>query len=154
VLSSLSPGGQEVASVGEDGTVKVWQIEQGKLLRTFEGHEGMAKTVAFSPNGRIIASSGTDKTIKLWSAAGGGLLRTVPARSEVNALVFSRRGQVIIGAQSDCNIRLWQVSTGEQAGILTGHSDIVHGIALSPDGNTLASGGADKMIKVWSVRGL
>jgi WD40 repeat protein len=151
---AFSPDSQQVVSAGEDGTVKIWQTDQGKLIKTLHGHEGTAKAVAFSPNGKKIASSATDKTIKLWDAAKGSLLQTIEARSEVNGLVFSRSGQVLASAHTDCNIRLWQVSTGQQVGILTGHSDIVHVIALSPDGTVLISGSEDKTVNLWSVKGL
>jgi serine/threonine protein kinase len=151
---AFSPDSQQVVSAGEDGTVKIWQTTQGKLIKTLQSHEGTAKAVAFSPNGRTVVSSATDKTIKIWDIAKGTLLQTIAARSEVNGLVFSRNGQVVASAQTDCNIRLWQVSNGQQVGILTGHSDIVHAIALSPDGTSLVSGSEDKTVKVWSVKGL
>jgi WD40 repeat protein len=37
---------------------------------------------------------------------------------------------------------------------LKGHEGLVHSIAFSPDGKTLASGGADGMVKLWVVGGL
>jgi WD40 repeat protein len=151
---AFRPDGQQVASAGEDGTVKIWQTDEGKLLKTLQGHEGMVKAVAFSPTGRKVASSATDKTIKIWDTAKGTLLQTIATGSEVNGLVFSSSGQVLASAQADCNIGLWQVSTGQQVGILTGHSDIVHAIALSPDGTSLISGSEDKTVKQWSVKGL
>jgi WD40 repeat protein len=151
---AFRPDGQQIASAGEDGTVKLWQTDQGKLLKTLQGHEGMVKAVAFSPTGRKVASSAADKTIKIWDTAKGTLLQTIASGSEANGLVFSRSGQIVVSAHTDCNIRLWQVSTGQQVGILTGHSDIVHAIALSPDGTTIISGSEDKTVKVWSVKGL
>ncbi len=151
---SFRADGQQVASAGEDGTVKIWQTDQGKLLKTLQGHEGMVKAVAFSPTGRKVASSATDKTIRIWDSAKGTLLQTISISSEANGLVFSRSGQVVVSAQTDCNIRLWQISSGQQVGILTGHSDIVHAVALSSDGATLISGSEDKTVKVWGVKGL
>jgi WD40 repeat protein len=151
---AFRPDGQQIASAGEDGTVKIWQTDQGKLLKTLQGHEGMVKAVAFSPTGRKVASSATDKTIKIWDTAKGTLLQTIAIGSEANGLVFSRSGQIVASAQTDCNIRLWQVSNGQQVGILTGHSDIVHAIALNPDGTSLISGSEDKTVKLWSVKGL
>jgi serine/threonine protein kinase/Tol biopolymer transport system component len=150
---AFRPDGQQIASAGEDGTVKIWQTDQGKLLKTLQGHEGMVKAVAFSPTGRKVASSATDKTLRIWDTAKGTLLQTITTGSEVNGLVFSRSGQAVASAQADCNIRLWQISNGQQVSILTGHSDIVHAIALSPDGTSLISGSEDKTVKLWSVKG-
>jgi WD40 repeat protein len=151
---AFRPDGQQIASAGEDGTVKIWQTDQGKLLKTLQGHEGMVKAVAFSPTGRKVASSATDKTLKIWDIAKGTLLQTIAIGSEANGLVFSRSGQIVASAQADCNIRLWQVSNGQRVGILTGHSDIVHTVALSPDGAILISGSEDKTVKLWSMKGL
>jgi WD40 repeat protein len=41
------------------------------------------------------------------------------------------------------------VKTGELLRTLTGHESTIFGVAISPDGQTLASGGRDNTIKLW-----
>ena len=54
-------------------------------------------------------------------------------------LVFTSDGSRLISASADQTIRLWDWSTRKPSGILRGHLDGVDGVALSPDGRTLAS---------------
>jgi WD40 repeat protein len=148
---AFNPVGQEVASVGEDGIVKLWNVAQGRLTKTLKGHEGMTQSVAFSANGKLVASSGKDNSIKIWDRVEGTVIHTMPGTSEANALMFSENSQNLLSGNSDCNIKVWQTSNGQLVGNLTGHSDLVHSIDLSLDRKYLVSGSADKTLKIWKI---
>jgi len=61
---AFSPDGKYIVS-GDD-TVKLWEVESGQLIRTFEGHEDKVMSVAFSPDGNYIVSGSLDSNIILW----------------------------------------------------------------------------------------
>ncbi|MBO3460830.1 serine/threonine protein kinase [Aetokthonos hydrillicola Thurmond2011] len=153
---ATSPNGQLVASGSNDSTIKLWQLDTGKLLRSlggwFSGHSSMVHTVTFSPDGQVLASGSWDDTIKLWQVTTGREIRTLMAHSNwVNSLVFSPDGQLLASAGADSTIKLWQVSSGKQIRTFSGHSDTILSIAFSPDGKLLASVSADYTIKLWHV---
>ncbi|MEA5505114.1 NB-ARC domain-containing protein [Halotia wernerae UHCC 0503] len=64
-----------LASAGDDNTVKIWDVNTGKCLKTLEGHTKRIWSVVFSPDGRIIASGGEDETVRLWSMETGKCLK-------------------------------------------------------------------------------
>ncbi|MDJ0570116.1 MAG: hypothetical protein QNJ53_13875 [Pleurocapsa sp. MO_192.B19] len=72
-----SPDGQTLASSSENQTVKLWDIHEGKYLKTFTGHTSQVQSVAFSSDGQILASSSSDETIKLWDVRTGKCLKTL-----------------------------------------------------------------------------
>jgi WD40 repeat protein len=49
-------------------------------------------------------------------------------------------------------VRLWEVSSGRPLATLSGHTGGVDGVALSADGQLLASGGLDGTVKLWEVK--
>jgi WD40 repeat protein/predicted Ser/Thr protein kinase len=150
---SLSADGKYLASVGWDGTVKLWNVAKGVLSRTLTGHQGSTQAVAFSPTGKMLASSGSkDKTVRLWSAINGEELLTLKRTSgSTQSIAFSPDGNFLATAQTDAKIKLWRVN-GELIDTLLGHHDIINSVAFSADGKTLVSGSADRTIKIWSLR--
>ena len=46
--------------------IRIWNVENGRLIKTFVGHRKGINTIAFSPDGKLLASAGKDSTIKFW----------------------------------------------------------------------------------------
>lgn len=62
----FSSDGQTLASGSVDKTIKLWQLDTGKVNRTLKGHSDVVTSVTFSPNGLTIVSGSWDRTIKIW----------------------------------------------------------------------------------------
>ena len=152
----MSPDGETIVSASDDGTIRLWNVNTRKHLKTLMAHADSVNSVVFSSDGNTIASSSNDRTIALWNANTGELLRTLTGHIEnVNTVAFSPDGKTIasgggrlvyLGGREDSGtcvgqeIRLWNASTGELFKTLTGHTSVVNSVVFSPDGNTIASG--------------
>jgi WD40 repeat protein len=64
-----------LASGGDDQTVRLWDMSEGKCLKTLVGHANWVMSVAWSPDGKILASGGDDQTVRLWDVNKGKCLR-------------------------------------------------------------------------------
>jgi WD40 repeat protein len=76
---ALSEDGRLLASGGDDGMVRLWEVGSGQLVTALQGHTGTVWAVALSRDGRLLASGSDDGTVKLWDAGNGACLRTLRA---------------------------------------------------------------------------
>jgi WD40 repeat protein len=63
---AIDPDGGTLASAGEDGMIKLWDVDTRQERSSFAGHADYVHALAFAPDGRILASGSRDRTIKLW----------------------------------------------------------------------------------------
>ncbi|HLP44772.1 MAG TPA: WD40 repeat domain-containing protein, partial [Candidatus Kapabacteria bacterium] len=63
---AVTPDGKRVVSASDDSTLKMWELESGKEIRTFTGHQDYVRHCAITPDGKWVVSASDDKTLKLW----------------------------------------------------------------------------------------
>ncbi len=143
--------GKTVASAGGDNSVKLWDIESGRQIKSLAGHTRYILSVAVSSKGTL-ASGGLDNTVKLWNVETGEQFKSLAGHSSViYSVAFSPDAKTVASASGDHTVKLWNVETGQQLKSLEGHTDQVFSVTFSPDGKTIASGSIDNTIKLWNV---
>ncbi|MFE1747417.1 caspase family protein [Coleofasciculus sp. H7-2] len=159
---SFSPDGKILASAGEDKTIKLWRSD-GTLIKSFTGHSDRVTHVAFSSQ-NILASASGDNTIKLWNAD-GKLLQTIEGHTnQVNSISFSADGQLLASASADGTVKMWSIDTKSSpeatlVKTIKAHGAEVLSVSFSPDAKKrdtplLASAGADKTVRIWTINNM
>lgn len=64
---SFSPDGERLVSGAEDGSVLVWDVDSGRVLKRFEEHAGRVGACAFFPDGERIVSAELRGRVAVWS---------------------------------------------------------------------------------------
>jgi len=102
---AVSPDGRFIVSGSEDRTVKVWELESGRLLRSLEGHTDGVQAVAVSPDGRFIVSGSEDRTIRAWEPESRESRVLFWNDAAIFSLALSRDGRLL--ACGDAAGRVW-----------------------------------------------
>jgi WD40 repeat protein len=176
---AFAPDGESLAAGcvawwGSPAQVRRWELETGRELSPFRGHQGPITALAFAPDGQTLATGSRDRSIRLWDAQNGrersslascvtdflrffGLgrsdeeLRTAVAYdNEIRALAYSRDSRTLAAATGN-RATLWDAATGRLLANLKGHSKLVGAVAFSPDGRTLATASRDGTVKFWDI---
>jgi WD40 repeat protein len=152
---AFSAEGSWLATGGNDGTLKLWDVASGRLLRTLSEYSKPVLQVAFSPVEKIIAAYYNGIGIQIWSVADGHLLRTIEQGGDLagfpSFLAYSPDGLTLAAARRDGAISLWNVPGGKALHVLNQSSPRVKSIAFSRDGRFLYSALGDGTINIWDV---
>jgi WD domain, G-beta repeat len=105
---AYSPDGKKLVTCSQDGSVKLWDAETRRELRSYTGHTDAVRAVAIAPDNKTVASAGGDKEIKLWDAETGKDIRGLTGHTEfLTSIAFSPDGKHLVSGSEDKTIRIW-----------------------------------------------
>ncbi|MCP4663533.1 MAG: hypothetical protein GY856_49745, partial [bacterium] len=102
-----------VASGSADGTVKIRDALDGRLILTLEGHRGEVNSVAWDASGERLASGSDDRTVKIWEAVSGRLVHTLEGHENgVLSVAWDASGERLASGSSDRTVKIWEAVSG------------------------------------------
>lgn len=153
---AYSKDGKYLASGANDNTVKIWTGRETVPLHTLIEHSAAVKALAWCPTSKNLLASGggtQDRRICFWNAAHGTLQHSVDTGSQVSSILWSKNTKELVTGHgySQNQLTVWKYPTMTRLAELTGHQDRVLQLAMSPDGSTVVSLGADEALRLWKV---
>jgi WD40 repeat protein/DNA-binding SARP family transcriptional activator len=154
LAASPSADGRLVATAGDDGVVRVWDVQRRRLVSTVRGHRGPAYAAGFSPDRRTIATAGADGDIALADVDGKNrhVLVKLPGQTYANSVEFSPDGRSLVVGAGDGSVRLIDVSR-RTSRVLGRHHGEVWKARFNPAGTKVVSAGDDRLARIWDVPG-
>ncbi len=137
-----SLGGNEIASVYEDGKIRIWDVSTESIDRTINVYSGFVNSIDWSPDGSMIAAS-WDKNATIYDASNGNIVSSCENghTQKVTDVEFNTNSSYLATSSLDTNVVLWNSSNGNSITTLAaGFSRPLISISWSPDGMYIATG--------------
>lgn len=160
---SFSPDGQNIATGGDDGKVKIWNSNSGFCFVTFSEHSSSISAVEFSRqgggSGQVVFSASLDGTVRAFDLIRYRNFRTFssPTPVQFNSLAVDPSGEIVAaggsGGSENFEIYVWSVQTGKILEVLTGHEGPISSLSFSPEGDRILSVSWDRTARLWDVYG-
>lgn len=155
----LSPSGQNVVTISDDGTAQVWDMDIGDCTMQLARSTEPLTAAAISPDGTMLVTGSDTGRTCVWDLAKSALRAESAEQhtARINAIAVDGRGRCFITASADRTARLWELPAGRCIAVLAGHGGtmldvgVVWDVAISASGDLAATCSDDFTIKIWEV---
>ena len=150
---AFSPDGSLIATSCGDAMTRIWDAQDGRPLTSIPGPWYM-QSVAFSPDGAYLAASSQSGLVCLYHLEGRReQRRLIGHKFGVHRLVFHPSLPRLVSSSDDHAVILWDAASARELVRSVVHDVYVTGLAISPDGTSIASTrGASKRGDDYSIR--
>jgi WD40 repeat protein/uncharacterized protein YeeX (DUF496 family) len=158
---AFSPDGKRLVSAILNGGVRIWDPPTREVF-TLRGHTNQIRCLTYSPDGQVLASAGNAE-VKLWDPRTGKQIprTSMIHKSRADGIAFSPDGKhlVSVGGVLDevknvftsGEVKIWDTATGKEIMGFLGHTGLIRGVAISPNGQYLVTASEDSTVRIWET---
>ena len=144
---------QVIFSASADMTIASWNVETGERIRKHTGHDEVINCLDVSKRGEEFLVSGSDDcSISIWDPRQKLALDYIETNMPVTAVALGEAGNELYSGAIDNEIKVWDLRMKKSVYTLTGHTDTVSSLAVSPDSQSLLSFSFDSTLRTWDIR--
>ncbi len=148
------PDGTRFASGGEDNTVRIWDLRDGRCLGALWEHTVAIRSLAYGRAGTVLAAGAFDGTVQIFTTqisegGSGAILMRLEEVSPVVCVRFDPDQERLVTADLNGAVKVWGASTGELLRTLLTDQSRVYDVAISPDGKWMAAATVREAVRVW-----
>lgn len=147
-----SPFDSDLVAVGhEDGSIRIWHLNESESRLIFRGHKSAVTALSFSPDGSRLASGSRDTDIVLWDfASETGLFRLRGHNNLISNIEFLNENY-LVSSSKDSLIKLWDLQAQHCIETEVTHRAEITGFIFTPDMKFMLTVGADNFIRIFSI---
>jgi len=132
------------------GSVRVYDVPGGTLLRDFTGHGDVVFGLAFRPDDGQLASASFDQTVRFWDLIRGRPAGVFRGHSDfVLDVAYDRDGKTVLSASRDRSIKRIDVAKVKELRTYSEHNEGVLSLAIPPSGGQFVSVGEEPQLRWW-----
>lgn len=144
---------QVVYTASADKHVASWNVETGERIRRHVGHEEIINCLDVSKRGEEFLVSGSDDgSISIWDPRAKAAIDYIETSFPITAVCLAEAGNELFSGSIDNEIKAWDLRMKKVSYALTGHTDTVTSLAISPDSQSLLSNSHDSTVRTWDIR--
>ncbi|XP_053564708.1 proteasomal ATPase-associated factor 1 [Bombina bombina] len=137
----ISCAGGLGVSTSTDGSMKIWQTNNGEVRRKLEGHIFDVNCCMFYPSGMVVLSGGMDAQVKVWSVEDASCPVTFKGhKGGILDLAVVDRGRNVVTCSRDGTARLWDCGRSSCLAVVADCGVPINGISLGEADNTVNLG--------------
>ena len=163
-----APGSSLVAAGAADGSIRLWNLEDGTSDVLLKGHKSQVTALRFNATGSLLVSGGKDTNVVVWDVvAESGLCRLRGHKDQVTDAVFveaegaapaasktsASAGARLVTCGKDATVRVWDLDTQHCAQTLAHFGAECWSLDVDPRNARLVVGTADERLHLFSVAG-
>lgn len=138
-----------------DMKIILWDIQVGKNLGEYKGHEGDVVSLSLAPDGGHFVTGSVDQTARLWDLRDNSRWQQTfwGHTSDVNSVVFHPSGQNFASCSEDKTTRLFDIRSDQQMASYSSPSGNASFTCcgLSRSGRVVMSSSDDNTVHIWDT---
>jgi serine/threonine-protein kinase len=149
----FSPDGKHGLSSSDEGTARMWKLTDGAEVAQFRVRSKQARAGILLPDGRRLLTADSRGALELWDLSTRKQIKHIQMAGDwmVDALALTPDGRQALVA-GVAGVRVHDLDTGRETRRFQENDEEHHGVALSPDGRWLLTGGFDGQVRLWNYQ--
>jgi uncharacterized membrane protein YgcG len=149
---ALMDADRRVVCGHSDGTLVVWDLEDGDEIHRLSRHTNHLRAIAVVPNSQLAVTAAADRTLRYWDLEKGTELDCWDRHDAgVSGIAWASEERRFFLAGDDGSVRLWNLMDGKDVWCAKGHEGRTLAVDADPVAKRGLSGGTDRILRLWDL---